>query len=328
MSLETMPIVSVVMITFKHEKFIHEAINGVLKQNYAGRIQLIIADDNSRDNTETVVRVIIENNTKENIDIQYTKHLNNKGVIQNFIWALEQAKGAYIALCDGDDYWIDPNKIKQQVKLLEENKNISICVHQVEKNSKLKSIGFVTPAIRKTGDYRIYDVLNHNSGFDFHTSSFIFRSSIIDFTLLKSLKIYSGDLAIVMMALNYGIIFYSEEVGAVYRVHEGGVTHDKNANFESKVKFFINMRTFFLHLTEYYKNKEYSKAILDYIKGLDFYISELYFQMKDRKMVRKYLSNALFFRLKTFKERKLRTIVVLFVYCYFPIFYNFSKKIS
>lgn len=117
--------VSVVMITYGHEKYISEAINGILKQKYDGEIELIIANDNSPDNSDYVIKNTISNVDK-NITIKYTKHDVNLGMMQNFFWAINQATGDFIALCEGDDFWIDPSKIKKQVDFLKNNPDFGL----------------------------------------------------------------------------------------------------------------------------------------------------------------------------------------------------------
>ncbi|HEU0226098.1 MAG TPA: glycosyltransferase family 2 protein, partial [Arachidicoccus soli] len=120
--------VSVVMITYGHEKYIAQAISGVIIQQCNFPVEFIIADDHSPDNTEQVVSDFIKNKTiPENIQIKYTRHAANKGMIENFKWALEQAQGKYIAICEGDDYWTDPLKLQKQVDFMEENEDCGVC---------------------------------------------------------------------------------------------------------------------------------------------------------------------------------------------------------
>lgn len=114
------PLVSVVMITYGHEHYIAEAIHGVLMQETDFEMELIIANDKSPDNTDAVVRKIISEHAKGNI-IKYTSHQENLGMIKNFNWTLNQTKGTYIAICEGDDYWTDPLKLQKQVSFLKEN---------------------------------------------------------------------------------------------------------------------------------------------------------------------------------------------------------------
>lgn len=117
--------VSVVMITYNHEKFIKEALESVFSQKTNFQYEIIISNDCSTDNTDEVIKKIIDKNENGNL-INYTNHKNNKGMIPNFLWSIQQAKGKYIALCEGDDYWTDPYKLQKQVDFLEANPDYSI----------------------------------------------------------------------------------------------------------------------------------------------------------------------------------------------------------
>ncbi|WP_019671567.1 glycosyltransferase family 2 protein [Eudoraea adriatica] len=112
--------VSVPMITYGHEAYIIEAINGVLNQECKFNIELIIADDNSPDNTEEVVCKFLKDHPRKHW-VKYTKHKENKYMFKNAQWSLDQSRGKYIAICEGDDYWSDPFKLQKQVDFLEEN---------------------------------------------------------------------------------------------------------------------------------------------------------------------------------------------------------------
>ena len=125
------PLLSVIMITYKHEGFIAEAIDGVLMQECDFEVELIIADDCSPDKTSLIVSKYIETHPKGQW-IKYTRHEHNKGMMPNFIFALEEAKGKYIAMCEGDDYWTDPYKLQKQVDFLEQNEEYNIVFHKVK----------------------------------------------------------------------------------------------------------------------------------------------------------------------------------------------------
>ncbi|MDO9260985.1 MAG: glycosyltransferase, partial [Flavobacteriaceae bacterium] len=109
------PTVSVCMITYNHENYIQQAIEGVLMQTCNFEVELIIANDCATDKTDEVIQEIIKNHPNSSW-IKYTNHSQNKGMMPNFIWAMQQCKGKYIALCEGDDYWTDPLKLQKQVE--------------------------------------------------------------------------------------------------------------------------------------------------------------------------------------------------------------------
>ncbi len=116
------------MITYAHENFIEQAINGVLMQECDFEIELIISNDCSPDKTDEIISKILIDNSKSNL-IRYIKHDQNIGSISNFIYSLKETKGRYVALCEGDDYWTDPFKLQKQLDFLENNQEYIICGH-------------------------------------------------------------------------------------------------------------------------------------------------------------------------------------------------------
>ena len=120
--------ISVIMITYGHEKYIKEAINSILSQNYDGIIELIISNDCSPDNTEEVIFSIINNLDKNsNKTIKYIKPTRNLGIKENFLWALSHVKSPYVAFCEGDDYWSDNEKLKKQSEIFKKNSDLELC---------------------------------------------------------------------------------------------------------------------------------------------------------------------------------------------------------
>ena len=125
------PDVYVVMLTYKHAAFIGQAIQGVLMQEYEGKLTLLIADDASPDSTPERVAKLIEGNTSKH-RIEYHRHPKNIGLEANFVWATLHATGKYIAFCEGDDYWTSPSKINQQVDYLERHPYSAGCFHHAQ----------------------------------------------------------------------------------------------------------------------------------------------------------------------------------------------------
>jgi|GEM_PF-1601493 len=106
--------ISVLMTTFNHESYIEQAIKSVLSQEFDGRIEIIVADDASHDNT--VDRVVRLQATDPRIRLCPPDR--RLGVSRNFARALSCARGTYVAILDGDDYWTDPLKCQRQVDFL------------------------------------------------------------------------------------------------------------------------------------------------------------------------------------------------------------------
>lgn len=122
------PLVSVCMITYNHEKFIRQAIESVLCQRTNFQYELIIGEDGSTDNT----RLICEEYSMRYSNVRLLPKGCNKGYRINFLETLKAASGKYVALCEGDDYWSDPQKLQQQFDVLERNAEVIICYHDAD----------------------------------------------------------------------------------------------------------------------------------------------------------------------------------------------------
>lgn len=230
--------VSVCMITYNHENFIREAIDGVLMQECNFEVELILANDCSSDATHIIIEDILKNHPRASW-IKYIKHKENRGMMPNFIWALKQCQGKYIALCEGDDYWTDPLKLQKQVDFLEGNKGYIAHSHNVffrdERNNENISSLFSELSSRTL---TIDDVCPVRS---FHTASLTFKNSAInnfDFDFLTT-KVLSGDKYIYLNLFLHGKMFYDEMPMAFYRRHEGGASTsnslDKYLNADVKL---------------------------------------------------------------------------------------------
>jgi len=210
-------LVSVAMPNYGQAEFISEAILGVLSQQVNFEIELIVADDCSPDHTEDVVQDIIRTHPNGHW-IKYIKHSKNKGAIPNFIWTFSQAKGKYIAACEGDDYWIDPLKLQKQIDFLENNPDYSIVFHKVR---EINSSGIHTNTILDSPDKEeTYDLQYLANGNFIHTPSVVFRKNFKEFPLwIKFSPI--GDYPLHILNAQYGLIKYLPEQMAVYRIGNG-----------------------------------------------------------------------------------------------------------
>jgi len=124
------PLLSICLRTYNNEKFILDALNGILKQNVNFDLELIYSDDSSKDGSFELVKEAIKD-SPQFVNVHLTKQSENLGMIENLLYLLNNCKGDYIATCDGDDYWSDPNKLQMQVDFLEANPNYEVCFTNV-----------------------------------------------------------------------------------------------------------------------------------------------------------------------------------------------------
>lgn len=121
------PLVSIVCVTYNHEPYLRQALDGFLMQKVNFPLEIILAEDCSTDAT----RKICEDYVAKYPDIiHYIWSENNVGGVENEARAIRAAEGKYIALCEGDDYWTDPYKLQKQVNFLEAHPEYSVTFHR------------------------------------------------------------------------------------------------------------------------------------------------------------------------------------------------------
>lgn len=216
--------VSVIMITYNHEKYIQEAIYGVLNQIGNYKLELIVSNDKSSDQTDLKINEII-NQYQGDHTIKYFSQPKNLGMRNNFLFALEQAKGKYIALCEGDDKWIDKTKIQIQIAELENDKTLSGIFHQTNILSKNERSNFT-----KNNYPEVTSIEHHLKHWSIATCSLLFYNFLIDDKYqdiaknYKSNEFFLSDRPLIAFICKIGNIKYLPQTMATYRRHESNIT--------------------------------------------------------------------------------------------------------
>ena len=131
------PVVSVCVQTYQHEKYIQKCLDGILKQKTDFPFEILIGEDASNDDTRQICLAYATSNPekirlflhhRENVIKVFGRSTGNF----NSFYNLFSARGKYIAFCEGDDFWTDPEKLQKQVDFLENNKNFSFSFHSYE----------------------------------------------------------------------------------------------------------------------------------------------------------------------------------------------------
>lgn len=252
--------VSVCMITYNHEQYIGEAIEGVLMQNTNFPIEFIIANDASTDDTGGIIQNRI-NNLPQNIQVKYFSNTINKGMMQNYLFAVKNCSMKYIALCEGDDYWTDVNKLQRQFDLLENDPLAGGIFHLT---NLIKDDGTETLLGKYTND-----ILNTADIFSkyslFHTSSLVFRNEI-DFPE-QFWKSVHWDMAFFSLVSTIGYLKRMPECMSVYRKHNKSIT-----NNDLVIQNFRKERIHLMRLLDRYHGYKYHKIIDEIIQYHQSYL--------------------------------------------------------
>lgn len=124
------PLVSIVCITFNHERYIRDALNGFLMQKTDYPFEILIHDDASTDNTADIIRDYERRYPQLIKPIYQTENQYSKGIKISPTFNFPRAQGQYIALCEGDDFWTCCDKLSRQVSFLRQNPNVSLSIHR------------------------------------------------------------------------------------------------------------------------------------------------------------------------------------------------------
>lgn len=222
-------IVSVVCATFNHENYIKACLDGFLIQQTNFKFEILIHDDASTDATASIIKTYEEKHPNLIKPIYQTENQYSKGVhiTNTFIYPI--AKGKYIAMCEGDDYWTDPLKLQKQVDFLEENEDYGlVCTNLV--NYKQKTNQFYDSTIVPFDTYGYEDVMNWRN--QVWTLTVCYRKGLLrNIPELDASKYFYGDRVLFFhLSLQSKVKFINEKT-AVYRVLEESASH-----FRSKFK--------------------------------------------------------------------------------------------
>jgi len=223
------PLVSVVVLAYNQEKTIAQTLDSILSQATNFDIEIIVGEDCSTDSTLAVCE-------KYGDKIKMQTSSANVGMLANFIRCLKASKGTYIALCEGDDYWVDNSKLQKQVDFLEGDSSYGICFHDImiydETAQKMKD----DDIIESPKD--TYDINDLAYGNFMHTPSIMLRNDFEIPSWFSDLPI--GDWPLYMLQIGDRKIYKLEGKMAVYRVHENGVwsTKSERVRIKSTIKVY------------------------------------------------------------------------------------------
>lgn len=239
------PLVSISVVTYNHDKYIKQCLDGILMQQTNFEFEILLGEDDSPDRTR---EICVEYAEKYPDKIRLFLH-DRSNVIYingnptgryNFLYNLRHAKGKYIALCEGDDYWIDPLKLQKQVDFLERNKDCSMAFSSCEINN----IKDGNKKVKIYSNLKKVDVDQYYSKTYFMaTSTLIFRKNILKYYVDWMHKLFAGDFVIRSISLIDGKIGYIDDVTSVYNKGiEGSWSKRKLSNNMLIKEFKDNVR--------------------------------------------------------------------------------------
>lgn len=246
--MKTKPLLSVALITYNQEEFITECIEGMVNQQTNFPFEIVIGEDCSTDKTRAICLKYKEMYPDL---IRLILPEKNLGMMGNWINTINSCEGKYIAICEGDDYWIDNLKLQKQVDFLEQHPDYSLCSTASKllaySDKELQSIDI------KKDTLTTEDVLEEDWGI--MTATIVFRKDALKMPDWFK-KVKNGDYSLQLLVSLNGKLKCLPDYTSVYRKHVGGVSSSLTA---------FNQATWIIYLLWEF-NKQTNKKYLSEIK--------------------------------------------------------------
>ena len=328
------PSVSILCACYNQAKYIVNCLDGFLSQKTSFAFEILILDDGSVDGSKSIIEYYKKKYPK--IIRTFINKKNYKKIKKGYTFfdLVTYAKGKYIAICDGDDYWTDENKISKQFKLLEKNLETDLCFHEchfIDQNDIFKKKKFYLNLTKKNIKFSCSDIIKGGGNFCPTLSLFIRKSSIYSINSKFWLKVPVYDFYFqIISSVRGGAIFMNENMG-VYRLN---VPNSWSLSKKFDYKFLKGTIRSLIYLKKIYFKKNLShnfnyiisKAIFSFILRKERFIKEKKF------FIEKYKSNLLrtdyLFLKLIFLNNFTKRILILFKTFNFIDRNNIKKKIS
>jgi glycosyltransferase involved in cell wall biosynthesis len=255
--------------------------------------EVLVHDDASTDGTVDIIREYETKYPDIIKPIYQTENQYSKGISISPTYQFPRAKGKYIALCEGDDYWTDPLKLQKQVDFLEANPTYSLCSCRftvlMQATGELQS-DWNQFLFGKKNDRADVDLKKLCYGWFPGTQTVVFRKNALDLSILNQYE-YCRDLHLIAHLLLNGRGTCLNFVGAVYRRHAGGIYSGATALYNDKITYCSAKEIYLNNKKERFLKRIYIKYAVIYFKRLC--------AAKEYPLARKILLSILFIDLRS-----------------------------
>ncbi len=292
------PKVSVVCMVYKHEVYLRKCFDGFIMQKTTFPIEILVNDDCSPDGSADVMREYEAKYPELFHCIYQEENQYSKGKMAWWEILFPMAKGDYIAICEGDDYWIDPYKLQKQVDFMEQHPDYVACFH----NARVQYKDHVTlfNALNETHNPSTKALIKRR--WFIATPTLLFRNVLHEFPEWRG-EVLNGDYLLELLLAREGKFYYMDDVMAVYRQDGQGMS---SVLERDKIDMVDRLIDLLKKMKPYYSDEyasAFDKSIRNYQSMRDDYEKEAYFEQHPL---------ARFFRPKTYKrmiKKKLRNTI-------------------
>ena len=223
------PAVSISVLTYNQRDYVSRALDSILEQRVDFEYEIIVGDDGSTDGTRAVL-LDYQRRFPDRIQlILHPRHYEDEvpGRTNN-LTNLQNCRGKYTAILDGDDYWTDPDKLQRQYDLLEAHPDVSLSCHDSYLICEHGRTGtHATPCISNRGrkfqtGIHSGDTLADRAQLNIHIGSILFRTRVFGAFPDWFREIIPADYALLLLVTRHGKIHYDAAPRSVYYQNQQG----------------------------------------------------------------------------------------------------------
>lgn len=220
MSKTTDPRVSVLVITYNHEKFVRQALDSVLMQRTSFDVEVVVADDYSLDSTVEILREY----EAAHPQIRLLPTEGHLGISKNYRRGFDACRGEFITLIEGDDYWITPRKLEVLSDFMRRHPECALGFHRTIRLDEESELVSIHPEAGRGAEARFYTARQLAGGnFIGGLSTCIYRREVIEGLDAGLWKLKIREWPFNIVVAREGLIGYVPEVMSIYRAHSGGI---------------------------------------------------------------------------------------------------------
>lgn len=234
-------IVSVILITYNHEKYVRQAIESILSQKTNFKFEILVGDDCSTDNTPGILK---EYGDKYSDNIKLFLRKKNLGATKNDYLLKKQSVGKYIAPLEGDDYWLNNDRLQNMIDFLENcPQYIGISHKRERRDIKGNLLGYDPSEDVLNKPFTVWDFLNGNRCSVFGA---VYRNFYLDsgekYEIVCKASRNVADFSIIMILLDLGDLYVTDRCFGVFRVRNGPGESNYNSMFTQLEMYFDHIK--------------------------------------------------------------------------------------
>ena len=230
--------VSIICNVYNHQDYLRQCLESLISQKTNFGFEILIHDDASQDGSPEIIQEYAKMYPSIVKPLLQTENQYSKGIDIVYTHQISRARGKYLALCEGDDFWTDNLKLQKQYDALEMNPEINICAHNatIVSNDGQKTLSIISPS-KENKIFSVEQVILGGGGF-VATNSLMLRKTAFNNKLLFETFLFTDYVYQIKGSLNKGMVFLKDYMSSYRWMARNSWTTKFTTNVEMRLKYF------------------------------------------------------------------------------------------